>query len=520
MPITPDSNNHDSHLHFHPWPPGRHLVVMGIMAILCGLMYSSATDADFQFDDEPNITECPAIRMQNLDLHSIKRAVFESKARNRVLVSLSFALQHWGAQFLPRLIDNSQRRPDLISWQFRMFNFLIHFFAGFAIYILFLRLLQLPRVEKHLKPHAWLLAVVIGLIWFCSPIQTQAVTYIVQRATSMATLFYALGIICYLEARAATNLNPGRQISYFFLAFVCCACSVFSKEIGITLPMAVIGIEYLLIRSPRSSRNFIVGILLACGLLGAIGIFWFYGRVIERTPQGSRTVKATSVRLAAANFYDDIWGKVMADRVVSRKIGLSPRQRLLTEARVVAMYQSLLVYPAPWRLNLDYDFLGSTDLFTPGEYEHIRQLIPLLLVLTIAAICILLPRRYRLRAFLLLLLGLGLLELCTSAVGLQNPLGISQVWIRPWPVPAIVWHTLLMGFAALYSFRRPLLAYAIYFFYLCNLVESTIISLEVVFEHRLYLPSIGFYLALGILVLEAFYPEHNEDAAASTAADL
>ena len=105
-------------------------------------------------------------------------------------------------------------------------------------------------------------------------------------------------------------------------------------------------------------------------------------------------------------------------------------ERLLTEARVVVHYISLLILPLPGRMNFDYDFPLSTSLFSP-------------------------PGTF------LSLIALGLL---------------------------LVW-----------SFRRrrqyPLIIFGVFWYFLNLLIESTVIPLEVVFEHRLYLPSVGFYIA-------------------------
>jgi len=488
----------------------RHLLMVALFALLCGLMYGNVTDGPFQFDDEPNITRCPPVQMETLSWDGLVRAAKQSQAPNRILVSCSFALQHWAAQFLPRLVDDKPSRPDLLAWQFRMFNYVVHVLAGFAVYLLFLRLLQLPRVERHLARHAWPLAALAALVWFCSPVQTQAVTYIVQRAVSMAALFYALGLVCYLEARAAVGISWRRQQAFLGLGGVACLCSVFSKEIGVTFPLAVILIEYLLIWEPRRSPRFVGVIVGTCVLLAVVGPLWFFGRPADMNDRGE-TETGVSVKRAVRRIRTEILGNLLSDRIASQKVRLTPRQRLLTQTRVVAMFQSLLVFPAPWRLNLDYDFLESTDFFVAGEYETLDAVLPLLLVIGLAGVCLALPGPRRVRILWLLVLVLAGLEWVCGEAGCESPVALSRVWLRPWPIPALAWHALLRGFAALYSYRRPLLAFGIVFFYIGNLVESTVIMLELVHEHRMYLPSIGFYLALVLLAYEAFFPAREED---------
>ena len=44
--------------------------------------------------------------------------------------------------------------------------------------------------ENKITQHANLIALFAGLVFVSHPLQTEAVTYILQRAASMATLFY------------------------------------------------------------------------------------------------------------------------------------------------------------------------------------------------------------------------------------------------------------------------------------------------------------------------------------------
>ena len=54
------------------------------------------------------------------------------------------------------------------------------------------RLLRVPRLAATLGAHATALATAIAGLWALHPLQTAAVTYMVQRAESLAALFYLL----------------------------------------------------------------------------------------------------------------------------------------------------------------------------------------------------------------------------------------------------------------------------------------------------------------------------------------
>ncbi|MCX7935987.1 MAG: hypothetical protein N3A66_12100, partial [Planctomycetota bacterium] len=339
------------------------ILVFSLQAILCFAAYNHVVSADFQFDDEPNISKCLAIRMERLEWPALKRAVLESAAPNRILVSVSFALQYWASQFLPPLDEEEDKGCRLAPWQFRLFNLCLHLLTGFAVYGLFLRLTHLPQAEKHIQRRGWLVAALASLLWFCSPVQTQAVTYIVQRAAAMATFFYALALLCYLEARSRPR--GWQQALFFGLMLVCALASGFSKEMGVTLILAVPAVELLLIGRERENWRWALAALSGLAMTLALHLLWFYGR----TSLPNQGAKIES-NLAVAGVIDDLVGKVKEDEVVITKVRVTPRQRLLTQARVVAMYQSLLAFPAPWRLTLDYDFLESLALFGIGDWEQ------------------------------------------------------------------------------------------------------------------------------------------------------
>ena len=80
-------------------------------------------------------------------------------------------------------------------------------------------------------------------------------------------------------------------------------------------------------------------------------------------------------------------------------------------------------------------------------------------------------------------------------LSIDHDFALSTSLLHPWTtLPAIVL-TIAMIVGALFQARkRPLLSFAILFFFLNHLVESSIIPLELVFEHRNYLPSMFLFV--------------------------
>ena len=90
-----------------------------------------------------------------------------------------------------------------------------------------------------------------------------------------------------------------------------------------------------------------------------------------------------------------------------------------------------------------------------------------------------------------------------SQYALSHDIVLSTSWIRPWTtLPAIVGLVLMAGWGLFQIRQRPLPAFAILFFLLNHLIESSIFPLELVFEHRNYLPTLFLFLpvAAGIKV--------------------
>jgi tetratricopeptide (TPR) repeat protein len=78
-----------------------------------------------------------------------------------------------------------------------------------------------------------------------------------------------------------------------------------------------------------------------------------------------------------------------------------------------------------------------------------------------------------------------------------HEIGLSTSLFKPWTtIPAVLVVFILIGFGFSQIRRRPFLAFGILFFFLNHLIESTIIPLELIFEHRNYLPSLFLLVSL------------------------
>ena len=95
-------------------------------------------------------------------------------------------------------------------------------------------------------------ALVSALLFAVHPLQTQAVTYVVQRYTSLATAFYLGAVVLYLASR--TSATAGRRWAAYAGALLWTVLAMRTKEIAFTIPFAVALFEGLLFRGPAKGR--------------------------------------------------------------------------------------------------------------------------------------------------------------------------------------------------------------------------------------------------------------------------
>jgi tetratricopeptide (TPR) repeat protein len=90
----------------------------------------------------------------------------------------------------------------------------------------------------------------------------------------------------------------------------------------------------------------------------------------------------------------------------------------------------------------------------------------------------------------------------SSRLTLDHDIQISRSLLDPWStLPAM----LLIGCAIVYALwiarQKPLISFCIVFFFLNHLIEGTIIPLDLIFEHRNYLPSMFFFVPVAVLMI-------------------
>lgn len=354
-------------------PYEAHLLAVIFLYVLGFAVYVNSFPVPFVFDDFPNIRDNPSIRLTAIDIEGLHAAAFESPTSRRPVANVSFALNYFAGGY------------DVKGYH--LVNILIHVANGVLVY--FVALMLLGRIhtpaDRRPKPDpsVCLAALFAAAIFIAHPVQIQAVTYIVQRMTSMATMFYLMSLQFYLLGRRRED-RSGR-IAYWLAALTSWLLALGSKEIAATLPLVIVITEYLFFRLPHKTWPGIQPGVLLLALAATAGVVFFY---LGAEPAAT-----------------------IAEQYVGRDI--TPGERLLTELRVVVFYMSLLAFPYPGRLSLDHTFTISHSLTDP-----ITTLVAAVILVALIFTAMRLARRHPTLSFCILWF-LVTLSIESSFIGLE-----------------------------------------------------------------------------------------------------
>ncbi|MCE5268705.1 MAG: tetratricopeptide repeat protein [Planctomycetaceae bacterium] len=117
-------------------------------------------------------------------------------------------------------------------WSYHATNLAVHIAAALLLFGLLRRTFLLPTMRERWGAAATPLSLAISLLWGLHPLQTESVTYIVQRAESLMALFYFLTL--YGLVRGATVAQPAR---WYLVSILACALGMGTKEVMVSAPV-------------------------------------------------------------------------------------------------------------------------------------------------------------------------------------------------------------------------------------------------------------------------------------------
>ena len=384
-------------------------------------IYSNTLEAPFYFDDKPGIIENPHIRITNLSFNAIKNIGFNSVDSSRPIANISFAINYYFHQYHPK--------------GYHVVNIIIHVLTGFLLYLFIKTTLSIPVskssstvIPESVSPAC--MAFFAALIWLVNPVHTQSVTYIVQRMNSMAAMFIILSLLLYAQGRMIQHLQitslqhdkntpaikektafsfqrliPGL---YFAGAVLSWMLALGSKQNAAMLPFFIFLYEWYFFQDLskdwlKHQLKYVFGVVILFSLIALIYL--------------------------GTNPFEKL--KSITDYAYHE---FTLTERVLTQPRVVIYYLSLIFFPHPSRLNLDYDFPLSHSLIDP--------------ITTLFSLCIIFG---------------------------------------------------IIGLAIYIAKKERLISFCILWFFGNLVIESSVIPLAIIYEHRTYLPSMLVCLLFIIL---------------------
>ena len=186
-----------------------------LLVVAAGLLaYQNSFTGPFIFDDLRLIPENPAIR----HLWPVWTIVGHT---SRPVVHLSLAVNY--------------ALGGLSPWGYHLFNLAIHILAALTLYGVVRRTCLLAKSPPTWREAASWLAVGIAVIWVVHPLQTESVTYIIQRGESLMGLFYLLTLYCVIRSHGSS-----RRIWWETGGVVSCALAMGCKPVAASAPVMVL----------------------------------------------------------------------------------------------------------------------------------------------------------------------------------------------------------------------------------------------------------------------------------------
>ena len=370
-------------------------VVAAVFLFLLFLVYRPGLNGGFFFDDSVNILLSEGVKIRGISAEALRNAWNSGVAGplGRPISMLTFAANHYFGAFNP--------------YWFKLTNLFIHSLNAVLVYCLCLLLIKTARAMPGDATRLHVSALAIAALWAFNPIQVTSVLYVVQRMTSLSSMFVLIGLVLYIWARQKQGWGRSAWACLAMAWGVCLPLAVLSKETGILFVLYVAVYEAILHRNLADRFDRFASLyFLLLGLAGAalILFLWFGPANLLR---GYETRSFT-----------------LAERV-------------LTEPRIVWEYVMMISLPSLPRFGVYHDdFVISRSLLQP-------------------------------------------LETLVAIGGLVASVAVS--WLL--------------------RIRAPIISFGIAWFLAGHSLESTVFPLELMHEHRNYLPSLGIVLLIAPVLM-------------------
>jgi tetratricopeptide (TPR) repeat protein len=207
-----------------PWSKAdwMSLFAAGIIVLAVLAAYRNSLCVPFLFDDEDSIAKNPTIQRFWPVWKTFCPPNLGETVTDRPMLNFTLAI--------------SYAMSGLDVWGYHVGNLCIHAIASLLLFGVLHRTFRLPSMCERWGKVALPLSFVTALFWAIHPLQTESVTYIVQRAESLMGMFYLLTLYCVI--RSATASKTWSAVWCVAASFACFA-GMASKEVMVSAPIVV-----------------------------------------------------------------------------------------------------------------------------------------------------------------------------------------------------------------------------------------------------------------------------------------
>jgi Tfp pilus assembly protein PilF len=191
----------------------QRLIPLVVVAAALWAYHNAFRDA-FVFDDIPHISENSHIRQLWPPWDVLSHS-------SRPVVQLSLAVNYALGGINPS--------------GYHVFNVVVHILVALTLYGVARRTFLSEPLRSTFGRAASSLAGAIALIWVVHPLQTESVTYTIQRGESLMSLFYLLTLYCVIRSDSAS-----REDLWKIGAVVSCLLGMACKPVMVTAPLVTV----------------------------------------------------------------------------------------------------------------------------------------------------------------------------------------------------------------------------------------------------------------------------------------
>jgi len=277
------------------------LAVALVLALATIVVYHQTLSFPFHLDSSAHILNFPEAKELTWN---------HLKPRSRRLVDLSWSL------------NRSLSGTSPVGY--RVVNIAIHIASSVALFGFLYVTLARYQLSEAIRGNALLLSAGIALVWTVHPLQTQSVTYTVQRYESLMGLFFLLSMLSF-----AVGHGSRYRVAWNVACLVFCFAAVLCKEVAVVLPLVILWYDRAFVS--ESWKGLVrSNWLLYLALLASWLIFW---PIWNQSPKRLERV-----------------GVVYVDETVITETGpqqrtVGPVEYLYSQAKVIPFYLWLSVVP-------------------------------------------------------------------------------------------------------------------------------------------------------------------------------